>query len=74
MISVAEARDVIAMGEVIEEYPGDPRGESALLLGLGSGRPIHVVAAPKDSYLAIITAYVPDPEAWDRDFRTRRRP
>jgi hypothetical protein len=29
------------------------------------GRPIHVVCSPKDDYLAIITAYLPDEEQWE---------
>ncbi|MBI2918432.1 MAG: DUF4258 domain-containing protein [Chloroflexi bacterium] len=72
MITGAEVRQVIAKGSVIEEYPEDPRGHSCLLLGLGEGkRPIHVVCAPKPDYLAIITAYLPDPTDWSDDFRRR---
>lgn len=45
---------------------------SCLLLGVGEGgRSLHVVCSPKDDYLAIITAYVPDPEQWSADFRRR---
>jgi hypothetical protein len=33
--------------------------------------PIHVVCSPKDEYLAVITAYRPDPEQWSQDFRKR---
>jgi hypothetical protein len=43
-----------------------------LMRGCGANnRPIHVVCAPKDDYLAIITAYVPDPDKWTKDFRVR---
>jgi hypothetical protein len=35
MISTAEVREVLMNGEVIEEYPDDPWGPSALLLGCG---------------------------------------
>ena len=38
MITTAEVASVIASGEVIEEYPTDPRGASCLLLGLGNGK------------------------------------
>ena len=45
------------------------------MLGFGEGgRPIHVVCAPKDEYLAIITAYLPDPHEWAEGFRRRRFP
>jgi len=63
MISTDEVREVIQYGEVIENYPDDPRGHSCLLLGYGNNdRPIHVVCSPKDEYLAIITAYIPNEE------------
>jgi hypothetical protein len=72
MIETAEIRGVLAHGEVIEDYPEDPRGRSCLLLGKGAGeRPIHVVCAPKDDYVAIITAYLPDENQWSSDGRVR---
>jgi hypothetical protein len=72
MISSTEVQQVALEGEVIEDYSTDPRGHSCLLLGFGEGhRPIHVVCAPKEEYLAIITAYLPDPGQWSTDF-TRR--
>ncbi len=73
MIAPADVRAVIVGGEVIEDYPDDARGHSCLLLGFdAAGRPIHVVCSPKPDYLAVITAYVPDPGQWSGDFRTRR--
>ena len=73
MIRPAEVRQVIEQGEVIEDYPDDPRGHSCLMLGFGdNGRALHVVCAPKVEYLAIITAYVPDVDEWSTDFRTRK--
>ena len=73
MISVAEVKEVITTGEVIEDYPEDVRGYSCLVLGNGTNqRPIHVVCAPKTDYLAIITAYLPDSEKWKADWRTRK--
>ena len=74
MISVDEIRQVIKNGEVIEDYPEDARGHSCLILGQGEGgRPIHLVCAPREDYLVIITAYIPDPEQWDVDFRKRKK-
>ena len=44
------------------------------MLGFGANdRPIHVVCSPKDDYLAIITAYVPDADKWTKDFRMRAK-
>jgi hypothetical protein len=73
MISPAEVRGVISTGEVIEDYPEDPRSHSCLLLGHGiDNRPLHVVCAPKAEYLAIITAYLPNSDQWEADWRTRK--
>ena len=72
MIAPEEVQTVAITGRLVEDYPDDPRGHSCLLLGFGDrGRPIHVVVAPKDDYLAIITAYVPDPTQWSPDFLRR---
>ncbi|MHB8766273.1 MAG: DUF4258 domain-containing protein [Deferrisomatales bacterium] len=74
MIRAFEVRRVIESGDVIEDYPDDLRGPSCLMLGLGrDDRPIHVVRAPRDEYLAVIIAYLPDPAAWEAGLRTRRR-
>lgn len=63
---------VVRTGEIIEDYPEDARGHSCLMLGRGrDDRAIHVVCAPKSEYLAIITAYLPDPDQWTPDFRGR---
>ena len=57
IVTRREVREVIMDGEVIEDYPEDPRGHSCLLLGFGGeGRAIHVVCSPREEYLAIITA------------------
>ncbi|MEB3226813.1 MAG: DUF4258 domain-containing protein [Synechocystis sp.] len=73
MISTAEVNSVVWTGDIIEDYPDVPRGHSCLILGFGENeRAIHVVCAPKDEYLAIITAYLPDPRQWMPDFKGRR--
>ena len=47
LISPKEVRKVIFQGEIIEEYPEDPRGHSCLMLGYGENkRAIHVVCSP----------------------------
>jgi hypothetical protein len=71
LISPAEVQQVVMEGELIEDYPDDVRGHSCLLLGAPRGRPIHVVCSPRSDYLAIITAYVPEPRQWSPDFRRR---
>lgn len=75
MISTKEIRRVVEHGEIIENYPNDARGHSCLMLGGGeSNRPVHVVCANKEEYVAIITAYIPDEKEWGNSFKTRRAP
>lgn len=72
MISTQDIRMVIEYGEIIEDYPADVRGHSCLVFGFGEQqRPIHVVCAPKDEYLAIISAYLPSSDKWSSDFKER---
>lgn len=43
-IPIADVEDALRNGEILEDYPNDPRGASCLVLGHGSlGYPIHVV-------------------------------
>jgi hypothetical protein len=72
MITTDEVREAVLLGEIIEEYPDDQRGESCLLIKSVENRIIHVVCAPKSEYLAIITAYLPSPDQWSSDFKTRK--
>ena len=75
LITAMEVRQVVETGSIIEEYPDDPRGPSCLMIGYGlDRRPIHIVCAPKDDFLAVITAYLPDPGEWSHDFRKRIKP
>lgn len=74
IVSADEVRQVIFYGQVIEDYPEDVRGHSALMLGLGHRkRPIHVVCSPKDEFLVIITVYLPDEHRWESDWKTRKK-
>lgn len=74
IITTGEVRFVVLNGEIIEDYPEDKRGHSCLMFGMPHNkRPLHVVCAPKEEYLAIITAYVPSLEKWEPDFKTRRK-
>ena len=73
-ISVEDVLRVLEAGETIEEYPSDMPFPSRLLLGWIGTRPLHMVAA-SDSQTGdriIITAYEPDQELWEPDFRRRK--
>ncbi len=58
--------------DVIEEHPDDPRGASCLLLCSIHKSPIHVVCAPHEDALIIITVYRPDLNIWKDDYKQRR--
>ena len=73
-ISRAEIVSAITNGDVIEVYLTDRPYPSCLILNVVSA-PIHVVAAadPNAQRCHIITAYRPDLEHFETDFRTRRK-
>ena len=72
-ISLAELRQAIENGEIIEDYPDDKYGPSCLIFGATQrGRPLHVQCSyPSRVLVKIITVYEPDPARWI-DYRTRR--
>ena len=74
LITPMEIHEVVEHGYAIEDYPKDSRGHSCLMMAnTSSERVVHVVCSPKEDYLAIITAYLPSVEEWNRDLRTRRK-
>jgi len=72
-ISVQEIRDMIRVGEIIEDYPDDKYGPSCLIFGFTSNkRPIHIQCSyPSRIMIKVITVYEPDPEKWI-DLKIRR--
>jgi len=73
-ITELEVRYVIATGEIVEDYPADTPYPSRLLLGWQDNRPLHVVVADNFDEMenVVITAYEPDPDIWEGDFRRRK--
>jgi hypothetical protein len=74
-MSVDDVRQVVAGGEIIEEYPEDTPFPSRLVLGRSGGRGFHVVLADNNDAweTIVITVYEPDETRWEPDLRTRRR-
>lgn len=74
-VSPALVLRIISEGEVIASYPDDLPFPSVLLLGFDAQRPLHLVFArdPKSGLCFVVTVYLPDPDAWSADFKTRRR-
>lgn len=74
-ISIETIEAAICHGEIIEDYPNDPRGPSCLIYGTTrAGRPIHVVCGTIQlDHIVIITAYEPNPEEWVHNWRTRKK-
>lgn len=72
-IRISEIYSVLDYGIKIEDYPTDYPYPSCLMLGLSEQGPLHVVCSLNDGIVYLITAYRPDPEKWEADFRTRRR-
>jgi hypothetical protein len=73
-VTRAEVLRAVTDGEIIETYAGDRPYPSCLMLRVGEA-PLHVVAAlDQDAGVCyIITAYRPDHEHFEPDFRTRRK-
>ncbi len=74
-ISPEVVKRAVQKGEVIEDYPNDQPYPSVLLLSFEDGRALHIVAGVDEatSTCHIVTAYLPDPNLWSADFRTRRK-
>lgn len=71
-ITYNDIKNCILHGEIIEDYPNDYPFPSALVLECDFGNPLHVVAGLSVEYLWIITAYRPDAESWESDYKTRK--
>jgi hypothetical protein len=58
---------------VIEQYPDDRPHASCLVMGIApNGEKLHVVCAPNENELWLITCYYPDLIRWESDFVSRK--
>jgi len=73
-VSARRVSQALKSGEVIEDYSAEMPEPSRLMLGFQGKRPFHVVTSENRTAneVTIITVYIPDPEKWNKDFRSRR--
>lgn len=72
-IPLREIRYAVLHGEIIEQYPDDFPFPSCLIFGYTSANKIlHIVMSDEGSGSRIITAYYPDLDKWQSDFKTRK--
>jgi hypothetical protein len=73
-ISVKKVSQALQSGETIEDYSSEMPEPSRLILGFQGKHPFHVVTSENSetNQITIITAYVPDRNKWDKDFKSRR--
>jgi hypothetical protein len=72
-IKAKDIRNVVMTGEIIEQYPNDKPFPSCLIMGKSvSGRVIHTVISDEGSCSGFITAYYPDEDIWEDDYKTRK--
>jgi hypothetical protein len=73
-ISAKSVRDAMQTGETIEDYSSEMPEPSRLILGFQGIRPFHVVTSenPKTNETTIITVYIPNPNKWNKSFKSRR--
>ena len=73
-ISVKKVSQALQSGETIEDYSSEMPEPSRLILGFQGKRPFHVVSSenPETNQTTVITVYLPDPNKWNKDFKSRK--
>ena len=73
-IGIADVKNCIRNGEIIENYPDDYPFPSCLIFGYNTNQQvIHVVVGSDFQNVYIITAYVPNTIKFEEDLKTRRK-
>jgi len=72
-VSIDDIVNGINTGEIIKQYPDDKPLPSCLILGFSVKLEyVHIVASCDTNFIYLITAYFPDPDIWEDDFKTRK--
>ena len=74
-ITEGNVRQVLQLGEMIEDYSDEMIYPGGLMLGKHGKRPLHVVVAENtaDNEAIVITAYEPDPMQWKSNSKDRKK-
>lgn len=73
-IKISDIYNGIDNGEIIEQYPNDKYYPSCLILYFRvNGEPVHFVCSMGNNKIYLITAYNPDLERWENDYKTRKK-
>lgn len=74
-ISRKSVKQTIIAGELIENYPDDTPFPSALFFEMCQKAPLHVIISydNQNKMIFVITAYRPDKDHFEADFKTRRK-
>lgn len=72
-ITIKDVVVCMESGEIIKQYEDDKPFPSCLILGMSiHNKYIHVVVSMNEDFIHLITAYYPDTEQWEPDFKTRK--
>ncbi len=73
-ISTSKVRKALEVADVIEDYSTEMPEPSRLILGFQGKRPFHVVTSedPESNRIIVVTVYIPAPNKWKKDSRSRR--
>lgn len=72
-IGIDDIVNGICTGGIIKQYEDDKPLPSCLILGFFmKSQYIHIVVSCDTDFIYLITAYFPDPDLWESDFKVRR--
>ncbi len=72
-ISIDDIVNGINTGEIMKQYEDDKPLPSCLILGFSvKSEYIHIVVSCDTDFIYLITAYFPDPDIWEADFKARK--
>ena len=72
-IGIDDIVNGIYTGEIIKQYEDDKPLPSCLILGFSTkSQYIHIVVSCDTDFIYLITAYFPDPDLWESDFKIRK--